>query len=300
MYLQSYLSHLLPKHSKPVIAVACAEDEEVLVALDFLSRQNLIEAILVGNQKAIIEIIERHTLQLQCKIIDCHDPQESTKIAIECVHQKQADMLMKGNIDTKTLLKGVLDKHSGLKEDELLSHVSVANLDKRLIIFADGAMNIAPSIHQKQILIDQCCEVAQHLHFATMNVGIICAVEKVSDRMPCTGDAITLKDYRPKYKQAVIDGPFAIDNALSRQAAQTKGITSPIAGEVNILIMPNIEAGNIFYKTLAFVANKEVAGIIMGAQVPIIITSRADSHMTKINAILLACICSAHAKKESS
>lgn len=280
---------------KPVIAVACAEDEEVLIALDFLCRQNLVEAILVGNQEMISQIILEHSLQLQCSIIDSRNQEESVRLAISCVQNKQADMLMKGHVSTKTLLKAVLDKHEGLRKDPLLSHVSVANLDKRLIVFADGAMNINPTIEQKQTIIDQCCEVAQRCQLPSMHVGIICAVEKVSDKMPCTSDAEILKLYQPKYPQAIIDGPFALDNALSLKAAQTKGITSNIAGDVNVLIMPNIETGNVFYKTLAFVANKEVAGFIMGAKVPIIMTSRADSHMTKINAILLACVCSINA-----
>jgi phosphate butyryltransferase len=300
MYLQSYLSQLLPKNMKPVIAVACAEDEEVLIALDFLYRQNLVEAILVGNQGLITQIILEHSLQLQCSIIDSRSQEESVKLAIACVHNKQADMLMKGQVATKTLLKAVLDKHDGLRKDALLSHVSVANLDKRLIVFADGAMNINPTIEQKQTIIDQCCEVAHQCQLPSMHVGIICAVETVSDKMPCTSDALILKDYRPKYPQAIIDGPFALDNALSLKAAQTKGIKSEIAGDVNVLIMPNIETGNVFYKTLAFVANKEVAGIIMGARVPIIMTSRADSHMTKINAILLACVCAINANNTSS
>jgi phosphate butyryltransferase len=298
MYLQSYLSQLLPKSSKPVIAVACAEDEEVLIALDFLCRQNLVEAVLVGNQELIERITLQHALQLQCSIIDCRNPEESVKIAIACVHNNQADMLMKGQIATKTLLKAVLDRQDGLRKDALLSHVSIVNLDKRLVVFADGAMNINPTIEQKQTIIDQCCEVAYRCQLPSMHVGIICAVEKVSDKMPCTSDAVILKDYRPKYPQAIIDGPFALDNALSLKAAQTKGISSKIAGDVNVLIMPNIETGNVFYKTLAFVANKEVAGIIMGAKVPIIMTSRADSHMTKINAILLACVCAINANDE--
>ncbi len=291
MSLQRFLMDKIDINHPPIIAVACAEDEEVIKAIDQLTNENFVSAILIGDKSMINEMLKQQQSVQTHRIIDSPTKQESVMIAIDLIRRGQANMLMKGQIDTSVILKAVLDKEKGLRKDSLLSHVSIAQLDDRTIVFSDGAMNIAPSIQHKQTIIDQCCEVADRLQLPFKHVGILCAVEKVSEKMPCTLDAIQLKHYVSKHHDAIIDGPFALDNALSKKAASIKNINSPIAGDVNILIMPNIEAGNVFYKTLTYIAKKEVAGIIMGAKVPIIITSRADDHQTKIHAILLACAC---------
>ncbi len=290
MSLQKTFTTLISLSTKPVLAVAAAEDENILVAIDYLVRQNMVDAILIGNKTIIERIIRQHSMQLTCEIIHTSSKHESVEIAIETIRNNKATMLVKGKVETATLLKAVLHKEKGLRKDDLLSHVSVAQLEDRLLVFADGAMNIRPTIKQKHTIIEQCLQVATHCQFPYLHVGIICAIEKINPKMICTEDASVLKQMTYQFSHAIVDGPFALDNALSLKAAQAKQVQSPIAGDCNVLLMPEIESGNIFYKSLAFIAKIDVAGIIMGAQVPIVVTSRADSYNNKVNAILLACV----------
>lgn len=253
--------------------------------------------LLIGDGAKIKQMMHEKKLSMDVEIINADSMSHAAKTAVACVHQGKASMLVKGNVDTATLLKAVLSRNDGLRKEPLLSHVSITELDDRMLVFGDGAMNIAPSLHDKRVIIDQCCEVAKACGLPYIHVGVLCAVEKISDKMPCTQDAVLLKTMEYAYPDVVVGGPFALDNALSIKAAKTKQINSPIAGDVNVLLMPNIEAGNVFYKTLSFVAKKEVAGVVMGATVPIALTSRADSFLNKINAILLGCVIASQPKK---
>ncbi len=290
MSLQRYFSKLISLSEKPILAVAAAEDEDVLVAVDYVVRQNIVDAILVGNKTIIERIISKYAMQLDCEIVQATSKNEAVDIAIELIRQNKATMLVKGKVETATLLKGVLHREKGLRKDDLLSHVSVALVDDKIIVFADGAMNIKPTIKQKHTIIEHCLKVATQCQLPYLHVGVLCAIERLNPKMPCTQDAHILKQMTYSYTQAIIDGPFALDNALSIKAAQAKQMHSPIAGDCNILLMPEIESGNIFYKSLSFIAKIDVAGVLMGSQVPIVVTSRADSCTNKVNAILLACV----------
>ena len=290
MSLQSYFINLIDLKKKPILAVIAAEDVAVLKAVDYVVRQNIVGAILFGNQALIERIMMKNDLHFEYQLVHCESKQKALHQAIDAIHQKKATMLVKGQVDTALVLKAVLNKEQGLRKDHLLSHVSVAQLKDRMIVFADGAMNIKPDIKEKQTIIEQCVAVARCCGFSEFNVGIVCAIEKLNHKMPCTKAAHILKQEVYSQPDIIVDGPFALDNALFLKAAQTKQIQSPIAGRCNILIMDDIESGNIFYKSLAFLAQVDVAGTIMGAQVPIVVTSRADSHINKVNAILLACV----------
>lgn len=296
MSLQSYFLDLLSLKKKPVLAVVAAEDLEVLIAIDFLVRQNIVDAILFGNVTLMERMISKADLSFEAHLVHADSKVEALGLALETIHKKEASMLVKGKIETGELLKGVLDKETGLRKDKLLSHISVAQLKDRMIVFGDGAMNIKPDLKDKHTIIEQCVEVAVHCRLPYYHVGVICALEKVNPKMPCTEVAHALKSMNYTHPKVIVDGPFALDNALSIEAAHIKQIQSPIAGNCNILIMDDIECGNIFYKSLAFVAGIEVAGIVMGAQVPVVVTSRADSHVTKVNAILLACVLASSTK----
>ena len=201
---------------------------------------------------------------------------------------------MKGLVDTSVILKAALNKEFGLRTQNRISHVSVmetANYHK-LLLMSDGAMNIAPSVDEKRQIIENSVKIAHALGNPRPNVAIIGAVEKINPQMEATLDARDLKKMQEDgiIKNCEVGGPFAIDNAINKEAALHKGIKDPMAGEADILIMPRIEAGNVFYKTMMFLANAKSASVIAGAQKPIVLTSRADSTMSKYYSIALSAL----------
>jgi len=216
------------------------------------------------------------------------------------VSSGKADILMKGLVDTAIILKAVLDKEIGLRTGNILSHAAVFESDRyhKLFIITDAAMNIAPSASEKKQIIENTLPLCRSLNIENPKVAVICAKEKVSPKMQATVDAEILVNMNKngEIKGCMVEGPFGLDNAISREAAALKGVKGEVAGDADILLMPNIEAGNVMYKTLTYLADSKNAGIILGAKAPIILTSRADSDEAKLYSILLAVICS---KKES-
>jgi phosphate butyryltransferase len=204
----------------------------------------------------------------------------------------QADLLMKGLVDTSLIMRGVLNGEWGLREDRVMSHVALFELERypKLLFLSDAAMTIAPTLDEKRQIVENAVAVAHGAGIPEPKVAILCAKEKVSDKMPATRDAEALAEMnrRGEITGCVIGGPFALDNAISPEAAQHKGVAHPGAGEADILIAPTIEAGNILYKALAFLAGARNAGIIVGARRPIVLTSRSDSDETKLNSLALA------------
>lgn len=284
------------------IAVACAHDEDVLSAVYQAKKANISDAILVGDQVLIKSILANHNWDLNFEIIHESDKEKAVKQCIQLIHSKKANILMKGIVDTSVLLKQVVSSDSGLKASPVLAHVSifkVPTLD-RLMVMSDGAMNIQPNLEQKAHIIAHCVEVAKAIELNPIRVGVICAVEKVNPKMECTVHAVDLKKMNELglIKDCIVDGPFAIDNAVSIEAAKHKGITSSNAGLINVLLHANIEAGNVMYKTITYLAQGETAGVVMGATVPIVVTSRADSDKNKLNSIALAALIAQQQKVE--
>ena len=284
------------------IAVACAHDEDVLSAIIQAKKANISDAILVGDQVKIETILKENNWDLNFEVIHEPDNEQAVKQCIQLIHSKKANILMKGLVDTSVLLKQVVSSESGLKASPVLAHVAifkVPTLD-RLMVMSDGAMNILPNLEQKAHIIAHCVTVAKSIELDPVRVGVICAVEKVNPKMECTLHAIELKKMNEEglIKDCIVDGPFAIDNAVSIDAAKHKGITSPNAGLINVLLHPNIEAGNVMYKTITYLAQGETAGVVMGAHVPIVVTSRADSDTNKLNSIALAALIAQKQKSE--
>jgi len=188
-------------------------------------------------------------------------------------------------------MKAVLDKEVGLRTDSVISHVAVFDIEgyDRLFLVTDAAMNLAPSLEEKAKLINNAVQVANALDNKEPKVGVVCAVEKVNPKMEATLHAAELVKMNEEgtIKGCMVGGPFALDNAISVEAAEHKGIHHPVAGRADILLTPDIEAGNVLYKSMAFFAKSKNAGIIMGAKAPIVLTSRADSHEAKLNSIAL-------------
>ncbi|MCK4552262.1 MAG: phosphate butyryltransferase [Tenericutes bacterium] len=281
------------KSSRKKMAVVFAHDDHVIEAVKDACSLKIIEPFLIGDGKVINELIEKYKLEKPYTVIDESDPVLATKVAMDMVNNNEVDILMKGLIDTSTLLKGVVNSNYGIKKNKLLSHVGIVSyptLD-RILFISDGAMNITPDYEQKILITEAAVELARTLGYKMPKVGIVSAVEKVNPKIESTMDAKKIVDYySDKEIDFIIDGPFAVDNLVSMDSVKQKGITSPVGGVCDVLIFPNLDGGNIFYKTSVFLASGDAAGIVMGAKVPIVLTSRADTADTKLNSILLAVV----------
>ncbi len=280
------------------IAIACAQEPQVLMAIDDANKMGIADAILVGDKEKIQELAKEISMDLgKYEIIDIKDLNEASLKAVELVSSGRAHIVMKGLVDTSIILKAVLNAEVGLRTGNILSHVSVFDVSghDKLCLITDAAMNIAPDLNEKKQIIENAAKVAYSLDIDEPKVAVICAKEKVSPKMPATVDAAELEKMNKsgEIKGCLVGGPFALDNAVSLEAAKLKGITHPVAGHADILMMPTIEAGNILYKSLVFLADTKNAGIIVGAKAPIVLTSRADSQETKLNSIALAVLMAA-------
>lgn len=283
----------LAKRKGPkTISVAVAQDKEVLLAVKAASEKEIANAILVGDKEKIIDIANEIKMDIdRFEIVDIKDVKEASRKAVELVSTGKAHIVMKGLVDTSIILKAVLDKEIGLKTGKVLSHVAVFDLERydKVLLMTDAAMNIAPNLEQKKQITENAVYVAHSLDIEEPKVAVICAKEKVNPKMPDTVDAQKLEEMNQngEIKGCVVGGPFALDNAISQEAAKHKGIDHVVAGDADILLMPDIEAGNVLYKALVFLAGAENAGIIVGAKAPVVLTSRADSDKAKLNSIAL-------------
>ena len=244
-------------------------------------------------RRQIRRIAAEHALDLTpYRIIDEPDNAAACRIAVSLVKNGEADAVMKGLVDTAVILKAVLDKENGLRDAKVLSHVALFEVPgfDRLLLLTDSAMNIAPDLETKKEILRNAVRVANALGNDNPVVACLCAVEKVNPKMPATLDAAALTEAAKagELKNCTVIGPLALDNAISVEAAARKGITDPNAGHADVLLVPNIETGNVFYKSMVFLAHAKNAGLIVGAKAPVIVTSRADSEQTKIDSIALA------------
>ncbi|HBG58735.1 bifunctional enoyl-CoA hydratase/phosphate acetyltransferase [Proteiniphilum sp. UBA1028] len=289
----------LMQHAKSrprcIVAVAAAEDRHVLEALQAATGEGIVDPLLVGNKLEIEEIAHAIGFSLKgIKIVDhAGDGAASARIAVSMVRAGEADILMKGGVSTGDLLKAVLDRESGLRrEEQLLSHVAFFQSPyyHKLFCVTDVAMNIAPNLEEKAQIINNAVRACQLMGIETPKVAVAAAVEKVNPKMEATVHAALLKEMNldGRIGGCVVDGPFAIDIAVNREAALHKGIGSEVAGDCDIILVPDIEAGNIFYKALNFLGGAVSAAAVMGASVPVVLTSRSDDERSKLFSIALA------------
>lgn len=292
------LLELAKKKGIKKIAVAAAQDKEVLLAVDKAFRLSLIHPILIGDKAEIEWISKENNIDISpFKLIHAENKIESCNIAVKLVQTGEASILMKGFVDTSIILKAVLNKEVELFDrNNLLSHVGVLKVQgyNKLFILSDSAMNIAPSLDEKVKMIHNALQIAHALENPCPKVALVCAVEKANKKMPATLDAAELvrMNEQGEITGCLIGGPFALDNAISLEAAQHKGIQHPTAGNADILITPDIEAGNILNKSMEYFGHADKAGIIMGAKIPIVLTSRASSVNSKLNSIALGILVS--------
>jgi phosphate butyryltransferase len=288
---------------RKTIAVAMAEDEEVLSALANAYKEGIADAVLVGHRDKIIACSKKHKIDIKhFDIVHAETENQAVVRAVQLVREHLADTLMKGKCNSATLLKGVLDKQLGLRSGRLLSHIGILEVPKypKLIIMTDGGMNIAPDISAKVSIIHNAIIMAKSLEINRPKVAVLAAIEKVNpEAMQCTVDAAALvkMSERGQIKDAIIDGPLALDNAISKRSCEIKGIQSEVGGDADILLMPNIESGNIFYKALSHLGEARSAGLLLGAKVPIILSSRADNDETKFYSIACGMITSTRAEE---
>ncbi|MCX7812745.1 MAG: bifunctional enoyl-CoA hydratase/phosphate acetyltransferase [Pseudothermotoga sp.] len=273
------------------LVVAGSDDDVVLSALKMALEHSIVDPILVGPSKETQLFAVQVGLDLQrCQLVDC-SKEESARKAVEIV-SKDGSLLMKGSVKTGDLMKIVLEDQYGLKVGSTITMVSIFDIPTyhKLLAISDAGMIIAPTLEQKIDMINIAVKIMKKLGVERPKVAIIGAIEVPNQKMPATLDAAILSKMndRGQIKDCIVDGPFALDNAISEEAAKHKKIESPVAGDADILILPDIEAGNVLYKALVFLANATVASVILGAKIPIVLTSRADSDKTKLYSIALA------------
>ena len=277
------------------VSVSNAQDEPVLQAVKAAKEQNIATAILVGDEAKIREIAASIDMDLtDFEIINEPDTEAAALKAVELVHNGKADILLKGLLETKTFLKSVLNKEVGLRTGKMLSHVCVFEIEgiNRLLFFTDVAFNTYPTLVDKVNIINNAVEVAHACGIECPKVAPLCAVETVNPKMQPTVDADNLtKMYEGgDFKGCQIYGPLSMDLAIDPEAAVHKGVTNPVAGHADILLFPNIDAGNITYKILVRTAKVKIGNVLVGTSAPVVLTSRSDDFQTKLNSIALATV----------
>ena len=277
------------------VSVSNAQDEPVLQAVKAAKEQNIATAILVGDEAKIREIAASIDMDLtDFEIINEPDTEAAALKAVELVHNGKADILLKGLLETKTFLKSVLNKEVGLRTGKMLSHVCVFEIEgiNRLLFFTDVAFNTYPTLADIVNIINNAVEVAHACGIECPKVAPLCAVETVNPKMQPTVDADNLtKMYEGgDFKGCQIYGPLSMDLAIDPEAAVHKGVTNPVAGHADILLFPNIDAGNITYKILVRTAKVKIGNVLVGTSAPVVLTSRSDDFQTKLNSIALATV----------
>ncbi|KAB2338455.1 phosphate butyryltransferase [Cytobacillus depressus] len=287
------------QYERKTVAVAAAEDPEVIEAVSEAVKRNLAKFILFGDKEKILDNMSQYenlASNDNIRIVHTLSSSLAAENAVQAVKLNEANVLMKGNISTAIILKAVLNKDYGLRTGNVLSHVAVFEVPgfDKFTIITDAAMNIAPDLEQKAQILKNAVGIANSIGIELPLVAPIAAVEVVNPAMQSTLDAaaLTLMNKRGQITDCVVDGPLALDNAVSQTAARYKGIKSEVAGKADILLVPTIEVGNALYKSLIYFANAKVGAVIAGAKAPIVLTSRADTAESKLYSLALA-ICSA-------
>ncbi|MEO1198705.1 MAG: bifunctional enoyl-CoA hydratase/phosphate acetyltransferase [Pseudomonadota bacterium] len=274
-------------------AVICPDDKNSLAGAALAAEMGLIEPILIGSPGRIAEAAKECEVDLdRFELIAIEDEPESAARGVAMVHEGKAEAIMKGHIHSDELLKEVVKRNGGLRTARRLSHVFVMDVPGRPhpILISDAAINIMPDLETKVSIVQNAIDLGQALGIAEPKVGILSAVETVNPAIPSTLDAAVLSKMaeRGQIRGGIVDGPLAMDNAVDVEAARTKGITSLVAGHAEVLIVPNMEAGNMLAKELTFVAHAEAAGLVIGAKVPVMLTSRADDEKSRLASCALA------------
>src|SRR3954469_14570713 len=292
--------------SHPPVKVAIAHpcDKVSLESAVAAARLKLIEPILVGPEKRIREVAADHGLDIKgFEIVDAEYSQDSATMAVQLVREGRAEALMKGSLHTDELMAAVVKRDTGLRTARRVSHCFVMDVPghPNALIITDAAVNIAPTLEDKVHILQNAIDLTHAIGIGEVRVAILSAMETVNPKVPSTIEAAALCKMmdRGQITGALVDGPLALDNAINLDAAKIKKINSPVAGRANVLLVPDLEAGNMLAKSLSFLAGADAAGIVLGARVPIILTSRADSGMTRYASCAVA-VMVAKARREGA
>lgn len=275
-----------------VVSVANAADREVIETVKELRRLGIAEAILTGERAVIEGMCEELGLDPIPEIVDAEGEADSAEKAVRLVREGRAHVLMKGLVNTSTFLRAVLNPDWGVRGEGLLCHLGAFDIPSwpKIQFHTDAGMIPAPTVDQKKQMIKQAVEILNRLGIEEPKVAALAANEVVNPKMPATVEAAQLQKWNEEGEitGCIVEGPIALDVALSRQAAEHKKLPSKIAGETDLFVMPDIEAGNLVGKTLMFLAGAKMAGIILGAKCPIVLVSRSDNAEAKINSLAFA------------
>ena len=277
---------------KKTVVIAAAQTTSAIEAAVIAKKENIANSLLIGDKSEIKRILNDNfpdfedAFEIEDTQSDLH---KACSLAVKAIHDKKAHIILKGKADTALLLKEVLDKDKGLATGEIMSDVLAYETENKLMFMSDGGIVLYPNLKEKISIINNAVKVAHAFGYANPKVALLAAVEVVNQKMECTVDAaiISKMNQRKQITGCVIDGPFALDNAIDKEAAITKGINSEVAGDADILIFPNIEAGNIFAKSLTYYAKFKLAHVVVGTKAPILIPSRADTAEIKMLCIAM-------------
>lgn len=281
---------------KRTLSVAYGEDPHTIGAIAKAVNENMVDAIITGSKERIEKVARDKGVDPSIfTIIDIPDEVSAAREAVRLIRNGEAHLLMKGLCATSTYMRAILNKEEGLMEEgALLSHVAAIEISTypKLLILSDVAVLLIPTLKEKVKMIEYCTAVAHNLGIETPKAAIICAVEKVNSKMPATlnGAILSKMADRGQIKGVIVDGPLALDVAVSKECTEIKHLESDVAGDADIFILPNIETANTFYKSLTQLANGKLAAIVTGATCPCVLTSRGDSDESKFFSIALAAI----------
>lgn len=279
---------------KRKVAVAVAQDAAILDAVARAEKENVADGVLVGDAALIEKAAREAGADVStAEIVHEPDPTKAARKAVELVSTGHCDVVAKGKIHTDDFLRAILDREVGLRKGKLLSHCFLLEVErptKRLLLVTDGAMNIAPNFEEKAQIATNAIALARLFGIECPKVASLAGVELVNPKMTATQDAaiLALMSHRGQFEHGIVEGPLALDLAVSEEAARVKGVKNPVAGTADVLLVPSLEAGNILVKCFSHLAGGRTAGLVLGAKAPIVLTSRADSAESKFLSIACA------------
>ena len=279
--------------TKKRVAVAAAHDEHTLEAVFKAVNDKLVEPVLIGDKKKIVKMLDNLSVNFdENEIIHTSDDTEAAEKTVELINEGKADFIMKGKLQTADLLKAVVNKEKGLRTGSVMSHVAILEIPAyhKLIAVTDGGMMMYPNLEEKKQIIENVVNVFLAMGYESPKVAVLTAVETVNPKMPEAVDADNLKkmNQNGEIKNCIVEGPISVDLTFNKESAKIKGYESPVTGEADILIAPNITTGNIMSKALLEFANGTMAGMIVGAKVPIVLTSRGATTEEKYLSLVLS------------
>lgn len=290
---------------EPVVAFAQAADTVALEAAKLLNESGLGKAILVGDEKKIRELAPEIGVNLEENIIiDEPDDHKAAARAVEACVVGEADVLCKGHLHTNAFLRAILNKEKGMRTGKTLCSITAVDSEQqgRMFLATDCAMIVEPTLEDKKAIIEHATELAKALETEVPKVALLSAVEEINKNMPDGYDAAVLSkmNERGQIKDCIVDGPLSLDLAISPYSVENKGIDSPVAGQADVVVMPNLQAGNIFWKAMTYLANTDTGAVVMGASKPVVLTSRADSAKNKLNSIAMALLLERYQREQKN